>query len=77
MNLLVPQARLELSPQGPAFRLLGGGRLAEIEEEPPARDESPREKEPPSEPVKKRKSPYSKNFFPVDVVLQPLARKTI
>ena len=30
---LVPQCRLSLSPQGPVFRFLGAGRLAEIEDD--------------------------------------------
>jgi len=34
-GMLAPECRLSLSPQGPDFRFLGGGRLAEIEASPP------------------------------------------
>jgi pSer/pThr/pTyr-binding forkhead associated (FHA) protein len=34
-GMLEPEYRLSLSPQGPDFRFLGGGRLAEIEASPP------------------------------------------
>jgi pSer/pThr/pTyr-binding forkhead associated (FHA) protein len=36
-GMLVPEARLSLTETGPAFRFLGGGRLAEIEPETPDR----------------------------------------
>ena len=44
---LYPESRLSLSSQGPSFRFLGGGRLAEIEEADPNRPDMrpPRPKE--------------------------------
>jgi pSer/pThr/pTyr-binding forkhead associated (FHA) protein len=36
-GMLVPEAQLSLTETGPAFRFLGGGRLAEIEPETPER----------------------------------------
>ncbi len=60
---LALQARLDLSPQGPSFRFLGDGRLAEIEEEAPALNPPPREEGPTDESNGKRKSSMFKRFF--------------
>ena len=38
---LQPDMQIALSPQGPRFRFLGGGRLAEVQQAPPATPEPP------------------------------------
>lgn len=50
---LKPDNRLSLSPSGPSFRFLGGGRLAEIDE---PTNEGPPTEEPFEESVKKKRS---------------------
>lgn len=53
---LLPESQLALSPQGPKFRFLGGGRLAEVEEpipEPPAAMDQTPAQTAPREPGKK------------------------
>jgi pSer/pThr/pTyr-binding forkhead associated (FHA) protein len=49
---LQPDAQLSLSPQGPKFRFLGGGRLAEVEDPLPV---SPAPKEPEAEVIPQAK----------------------
>ncbi len=38
---LEPEAIISLAPEGPSFRFLGGGRLVEMEQEPPAAEGKP------------------------------------
>lgn len=52
---LQPDARVSLSAQGPKFRFLGGGRMAEIEDPQPA-SQPPKEHHPEPEPVTKQDS---------------------
>jgi len=58
--------RIHLSPQGPKFQFMAGGRLAEVEEESPSSNEAPesRQSEDPSEPeaTDKKKSMFNKLF---------------
>ncbi|MFW5810438.1 MAG: FHA domain-containing protein [Thermodesulfobacteriota bacterium] len=58
--------RIHLSPQGPKFQFMAGGRLAEVEEESPTPNEAPesRQSEEPSESetTDKKKSMFNKLF---------------
>lgn len=66
---LDPECQIALTPQGPRFRFLGGGRLAEIEAPPPAaRDTAttPPQSEsarPPEPPKPKKSGALFKKFF--------------
>lgn len=63
--LLSAGDRIQLTPQGPKFQFMAGGRLAEVEEtqtpEPPA-ESSESEKPSQSEPADKKKSMFNKLF---------------
>ncbi|MEJ2038590.1 MAG: FHA domain-containing protein, partial [Desulfosarcinaceae bacterium] len=70
---LEPDARISLSTTGPKFRFLGGGRLAEIEEEaapaaPPARPQQTpaapeTNKSPKQDPLTQKAGTLFKKFF--------------
>ena len=67
---LQPDMQIALSPQGPRFRFLGGGRLAEVEEpvqvmpEPsPQHKPGPDGESKPSEPVSQKGGSLFKKFF--------------
>ena len=53
---LEPDARVALSPGGPKFRFLGGGRLAEIEDEPAPAETPPRPQQPPPAPPESKET---------------------
>lgn len=57
---------LSLSPQGPAFRFIGEGRLVEVMEqsmEPPSQDPKPRKEETAPEAPESKPSPKGSSFF--------------
>ena len=71
-GMLEPDHRLSLSEQGPDFRFLGGGRLAEIE---PVVSEEPASKSDRNAPDQHKSASASKGIMDLGAMMKKMLKK--